>query len=195
MRHRTRNPKPIEQARRYTRSRFERVIVVSFTSDPYQPREITERKTRRVLEILRPTRHTVMVLTKSTLAERDFDLLEGPNMWLGYTITALGRIPDEPHSSGNDARIEVLRRAHERGINTYCSIEPTLPGVTDVPEIIRKTYDFVDYYIIGRLDYETRFGYPKIPEGYYKPMLREVLPLLMTFKKMFHFKKQLLNNP
>jgi len=169
--------------------------MISFTTDPYQPKEAIEFKTWAVLRRLVHTKHIIMILTKSDLARRDFDLMKHDNVWLGCTITALTKINDEPYAPPNDKRIAMLRDAHDLGINTFMSIEPILPNITNPVEIIKHTHPFIDYYIIGRLDYETKYGYPKIPKGYYQKYIDECLYTLLKLKKMFHFKKQLIENP
>jgi len=196
MRSRARNPKPIEEAERYARARKKRTIVISFTSDPYPPQEIYEQKTKQVLKILLPTQHKIMILTKSDLVHRDYPLLRRyDNVWVGMTVTALTWIPDEPYAPSNPERMQALRIAHDLGIKTWISIEPSIPGITDWVEIIKETHSFVDWYVLGRLDYETRFGYPKIPEGYYIPKLEEAEELLRSLGKPYHIKSQLARNP
>lgn len=138
-----------------------------------------------------------MVLTKNPdmAGSYDLDLLCNENVWLGTTLTALTRIDDEPYAPANDVRASDLYLAHGYGVKTWVSIEPAIPGKTDYVGIIKATYPFVDWYVLGRLDYETRFGYPKIPKGFYTPMLREAVSLLKALGKPYHIKKQLAENP
>jgi len=143
-------------------------VVITFGPDPYQPRELEERVTRKVLEILLPTHHLVMVLTKSILAERDFPLLaKYENAWFGMTVTSTIKIDDEPFASPNPLRLQTLMRAHNLGINTWVSVEPWIPDVTHPEQILEASKGFVDHYIIGPLRYEKRHGYQKVPEGFY----------------------------
>lgn len=192
-RYRTRHPHPLEEAERLSRCSKAKTIVVSFTSDPYQPREKLEGLTRRVLGILRHAQapHLILVLTKNPrlALERDRDLL-GRNVWLGTTVTALDRIVDEPLAPGNRERLEALREAHKLGILTWLSGEPWIPGVTDPAAIIKESHEYVDWYVWGRLNYARRFGYT-IPDGYYKRGLPEVVKLLDSLRKPFRIKKEL----
>lgn len=153
--------------KRYTKDSLR--IVISFTSDPYQSKEFSEQLTRKTLEILLPTHHTIMILTKSSLAERDFPMLVGhKNVRFGMTLTSTEAIEDEPYATPNPQRIQTLKKAHDMGIETWASIEPWIPGVTFPEKILEATKDFVDFYILGRLKYEKRHGYPKVPLEFYE---------------------------
>jgi len=199
-RYRLKNPHPIREANRLVRSKKPKSIVISFTGDPYQPREWKEGLTRRVLEILllqSKVKHTIMILTKNPkfALDRDYLLLRGRNVWLGTTLTAMHKIKDEPNSPSNLQRALALDLAHSAGLRTWVSIEPWIPGVTDPLEIIKATHEFVDWYVIGRLDYETHLGYSKIPKGWYRDKLLAVIDMLEALGKPYHIKKQLKENP
>ena len=195
-RYRTRNPKPIEEAWKFAKMKTKKTIVVSFTSDPYQPREFKDRLTRKVLQILAPTRHRIMVLTKNPgfALSRDEDLLSYPNVWLGTTVTSLQDIPDEPGPHGNTERIGVLQTAHEMKIKTWMSMEPIIPKVTIPRKIVEKTHKFVDFYVLGKLNYAKRFGYAPSDDFYDEWYRRHVPPAVKLLKKLgkaFFIKKEL----
>jgi len=208
---RTRDADPLKEARRLARTHFEKIIVVSFTTDPYQPRELTEHLTRKVLEILAnaETSHRVMVLSKSCLMEADFPMFKqwhdhGFDLWVGTSLTSVIQIADEPYQHTNAHRIVTLQRAHNLGLPTWVSIEPWIPGTTYPTQIIASTHEFVDWYVIGRLNYETRFGYTKIPKNYYGDQLKWINAIFDEFnfsraskpcKKGYHFKRELIENP
>ena len=50
-------------------------IQLGINTDAYQPTEKNERLTRRILEVLAEFEHPVAILTRSTLIQRDIDLL------------------------------------------------------------------------------------------------------------------------
>jgi len=192
-------PHPLEDAWKFAKAKKPRKIVISFSSDPYPSQEWTLRMTRQTLEVLllnSDIAHTVMILTKNPdfALQRDIDLLIYDNVWLGTTLTSIFPIPDEPKAPSNIHRIQALAYAHSQGIKTWASIEPWLPKVTDPVTIIKETHRFVDWYVIGRLDYATQLGYPKIPKGWYKPQLGKVEDLLKSLGKPYHVKKQLRAN-
>jgi DNA repair photolyase len=60
----------------------------------------------------------------------------------------------EPGAALPEEKINSLRRAHEKGIKTWVSLEPVLyPEIT--LEIIRRTYGFVDEFKVGTLNYHS----------------------------------------
>jgi len=194
------SPSPLEKAWKLANARKPRRIVLSFSSDPYCPREETEELTRQALEILllnSNVEHTIMILTKNPELplQRDSDILRNRNVWLGTTLTSSYPLSDEPKAPNNLQRMQALFQAHNLGVNTWVSLEPWIPNVTDPIEIIKQTHRFVDWYVIGRLDYETQFGYAKIPDGWYKPHLEKVEAFLKSHNKPYHIKKQLQENP
>ena len=195
-RYRTRSPKPIEEAWKFAKMRKKKTIVVSFTSDPYQPREFREKLTRRVLEILVPTKHKIMILTKNPGVPlfRDRDLLAS-NVWLGTTVTSLNDILDEPLAPPNSDRIEALLTAHETyKIKTWMSMEPIIPKVTIPRKIVEKTHEFVDYYVLGKLNYAKRFGYAPSDnffDDWYRRHVSPAVKLLKELGKPFFIKKEL----
>jgi len=195
-RHRLRNPHPIKEANRLARARKTRSIVISFTDDPYQPREWKEGLTRRVLEILllqSKVKHAIMILTKNPkfALDRDYLLLRGRNVWLGTALTAMHKIKDEPNAPSNLQRALALDLAHSAGLRTWVSIEPWLRSVTIPEKIIKKTYKFVDFYVIGRHNYEYAGNYPKVPDRFYTERLPKIIRLLKDLKKPFFIKKEL----
>lgn len=167
--------------------------MVSYTTEPYQPVEEKKRITRKVLEILAPTQHCIMVLTKNPAlaVKRDMDLLTHPNVLLGTTLTALKKIDDEPFAPPNDERVSALKSAYKNGVCTWALIEPWIPDVTFPDEIISETHRFIDFYVIGKLNYETRHGYPKVPTTFYCERLPRIIKLLAELKKPFVLKEKL----
>jgi len=208
---RTRLADPLKQAENLLSVKRKRTIVVSFTTDPYQPRELTEHLTRKTLEILarRQISHRVMLLSKSVLMEEDFPFFKlwyqhGFDIWVGTSLTSVIQIPDEPCQYTNTHRIIMLQRAHNLGLPTWASIEPWIPDRTFPRQIIEATHEFVDWYVIGRLNYVERLGYSEIPKGYYKEETTKTVELLKSLgyvvsqeprKKGFWIKKELVTNP
>jgi len=203
--YRTQWADPIRYARTLKNTRKPLIVVVSFTTDPYQPRELVEKLTIKTIGILSETKHKIMILTKSILVERDFPAFvratnEGAQIWVGTTLTSVMPLEDEPWASTNPARIKMLQEAHQIGLLTWASIEPWIPDKTHPLQIIEATHEFVDWYVIGRLNYETRYGYPKIPKGYYRDEIAKTRELLRNLgfivsatptKKGYWLKKEL----
>jgi len=122
----------VELARRDIRTlRPARIMFCSIT-DPYQPIEAVTGLARKVLEILLGSPFHVLILTKSPLVTRDYDLIRGHrNVEVGFTITSLEDIPFwELYAPGNTRRIEALKKVHEIGVKTFVSVEPWIPEIT-----------------------------------------------------------------
>lgn len=139
--------------KRYARGEAGHVLLC-FLCDPYQPIEMELGYTRKVIQILHATGHTVVPLTKGgTRALRDLDLFT-PRDEFGTTLT---HTTDEhwqqwePGAAKYADRCAALREFHKAGIPTWVSLEPVL-YVDEVFRILNETREFVDYYRIGRLN-------------------------------------------
>jgi len=154
-----REAEPVENAVELARKEVKRKklgrIMFSSMCDPYMPLEKDLELARRVLEILLESKFLVLIMTKSDLVMRDYDIIQKhENVEVGFTITALKRIPHwEPEAPGNTRRIAALKKAHELGIKTFVSMEPTIPGVTQPIKIMEALRRCVDRWIIGSLNY------------------------------------------
>ena len=117
----------------------EEEIAIGTATDPYQPIERRAGVTRSILEVLaRRSGYRIGIVTKSTLIERDIDLLTaiaGRNeLVLHITITT----PDaelarklEPRAPRPDLRFRTVERLRRAGLQTGILCSPLLPGLTD----------------------------------------------------------------
>ena len=114
-------------------------IALGTATDPWQPVERRARVTRSILEVLAEYRGLhIGVVTKSTLIERDIDLLqriaERSDLTLHITITTpnvdLARIL-EPRAPRPDLRFRTVRRLRQAGLRTGILCSPLMPGITD----------------------------------------------------------------
>jgi DNA repair photolyase len=166
-----------------------RPVFLSFTTDPYQPIEETEKLTRRAILLMHSYGIPVMILTKGTLlAERDFDLL-GVNDWFGTTLTCrtgLDSLRWEPQAVAPGFRIESLMKAHDKGIKTWASIEPVI-NPDDSLDLIRTSAPFVDMFKVGKLNHmpeiEARIDWRKFG--------RQAESLVKSFGKEYYVKSDL----
>lgn len=142
-------------------------------TDAYQPIEKKYRLTRGILEFLAETFDSanrsdaekerflfpelaeserpifsLSLLTKSDLVLRDQDLLTRiPNISVGFSIALLderARRELEPGAVSVERRLRALEEIHAAGIKTFVFIDPFLPGITPIAEIMEK--------IVGRAD-------------------------------------------
>ena len=136
-------------------------IFIGDIGDAYQPVEETVQLTRRVLIELLNSWHEILILTKSDLISRDYDLFSDyPNVEVGFTITSLDltSFKWEPLAPSFSRRVKALMQAKKQGLRTFVSIEPWIPNVTDPIEIVKHLKGIADRFIIGKLNY---FGVPK----------------------------------
>lgn len=170
----------------------QREVLLSFTSDAYQPCEETLGVTRRALEILRANCLQPTILTKAgILARRDFDILAStPGSAFAVTLTTDD--PDEsvkwePGAAHPDVRIENLRLAHEAGIKTWVSFEPVINPDAAL-RLIEQVHPFVDLLKVGKLNYHA---HSKTIDW---PLFRaRVTTLLDKIGKPYIIKQDLLN--
>ncbi len=130
-------------------------VLMSFTSDAYQPVEEKYEVTRSAIKILKCHGIPFTVLTKAgQLACRDFDLYTKGDTF-GVTLTSLERKDadrDEPGASSPSGRQAALIVARAKGIGTWVSLEPVIDPEKSL-RIIRETCEYVDHYKIGKLNY------------------------------------------
>lgn len=88
---------------------------------------------RRALQmILEESTLNVRILTRSPLAQQDFDLFErfGDRLAFGMSLPTLNpRLSSvyEPNAPGPAAKLRALRAAVNRGLNVFVAVAPTLP--------------------------------------------------------------------
>jgi DNA repair photolyase len=135
----------------------DREILLSFTSDPYQPLEMKLCITRKAVEMLIRNELRLTILTKAGLnASRDFDLLEGyEKCSFGTTLIFTDQADAdrwEPNASSISDRIAAIREAHSRGIKTWVSLEPVIDP-EQAFELIRLLHPAVKHWKVGKLNY------------------------------------------
>lgn len=118
-------------------------IALGVNTDAYQPCERELKLTRRVLEVLQECQHPVGLITKSSLIERDIDILApmAARQQAGVAITLTTLDPAiartlEPRATSPARRLRTIRTLTEAGIPVAVSIAPIIPFVTE-PEIER----------------------------------------------------------
>lgn len=170
-----------------------REILMSFTTDPYQPIEGELGITRKAIEILIKYGLHFTVLTKGGfLSIKDFDLLADHKDLCRYgTTLTFTDIDDqakfEPHAAPAEARIKALQLAHRAGIKTWVSIEPVIDPEQSL-DLIRQTRDFVDEYRIGKLNHAEG---NEIGEQEMISFIRKAILTLNRADKKYIFKKDL----
>jgi DNA repair photolyase len=142
-------------------------IALGVNTDAYQPAERELRITRRVIEVLHERGHPFAAITKSSLIERDIDLLSpmaARNQFMAaVTVTTLDADIArtlEPRAATPSRRLRTIRTLSEAGIPVGVSIAPVIPFVTE-PEMERVLEACAEAgassasYIILRLPWEV----------------------------------------
>ena len=154
-------------------------IAIGVNTDAYQPVEKQLRITRGVLEVLLETKHPAYLITKSSLIERDIDLLaemaERKLVSVCITITTLDRKLArnlEPRATTPARRLQTLRRLSDRGIPTRVSVSPVIPALNEaeIDSIVESAANAgaqAAYAILLRLPHELQQLFPQWLEEHY----------------------------
>ncbi|WP_050476958.1 PA0069 family radical SAM protein [Herbaspirillum rhizosphaerae] len=116
-------------------------ITVGINTDAYQPCERELQITRRVLQVLDDCRHPAALITKSSLIERDVDILAAMasrrQVIAAVTIATLDPALArklEPRAATPTRRLRVIRTLTDAGIPVSVSIAPIIPFINE-PEL------------------------------------------------------------
>ncbi len=115
------------------------VICLGGNTDAYQPIERQNRITRSIMEVLAECRHPVTIVSKSSLVERDIDLLE-PMAAIGLaqvfvSITSLDRELSrrmEPRAAAPQRRLKTIAALANAGIPTGVMFAPVITALNDM---------------------------------------------------------------
>ncbi len=143
-------------------------IALGSNTDPYQPIERHLKITRALLEVFDQTNHPFTIVTKSTLIERDFELLaslaERRLVSVMVSVTTLDndlkRIL-EPRTPSGMRRVRVIKRLSDAGIDTGVLVAPVIPRVNDqemeaIMEACKEAGAVRAGYVLVRLPNEVR---------------------------------------
>jgi DNA repair photolyase len=117
------------------------LIMVGVNTDAYQPIERELRLTRAIVEVLAAARHPFGLVTKSSLVERDLDLIAAMAVQnlvsVSISVTsldpALARIL-EPRAASPQRRLRTVRMLAEAGVPVRVNLAPVIPFINE-PEI------------------------------------------------------------
>jgi DNA repair photolyase len=125
-------------------------IVMSATTDIYQPIEHQMRIARQCLEVFAACGQPVSTMTKSAMVLRDADLwsrLSAQNAGR-VTVTLVTLDSDlaqklEPRASSPMARLRTLRELIAAGVDVSVNVAPIIPGLTDaeLPQLLKSIAD------------------------------------------------------
>lgn len=157
------------------------LVVFSGNTDCYQPLEASYGLTRQCLEVCLEYRNPVGIITKSTLIERDLELLAELHRRAFVTVSVSVPFWDaenaramEPYVPKPERRIETIRRLAEAGVPVGVNVAPIIPGLSDedAPAVLKAAYQ------AGARSYGTiLLRLPGPVKEVFEARLRALLPL------------------
>jgi DNA repair photolyase len=145
-----------------------KTIVLGANTDPYQPVEGKLQVTRSLLEVLNKYNHPVAIITKSSMIERDLDLLtdmaQRQIAKVAVSITTLSselKRTLEPRASDPRGRLRVVKKLTEAGIPVRVMVAPIIPLITcvELEKILKEASAagarYAGYTLV-RLPYEVK---------------------------------------
>jgi len=119
------------------------VVNLGSAPDAYQPVERELRITRAVIEVLAEAKHPVTIVTKSSLVERDRDLLvplaQQRLTAVFVSVTTLDHALSralEPRASSPIRRLQTVERLSRAGVPVCVNVAPIIPFINE-PELER----------------------------------------------------------
>ena len=162
-------------------------IALGVMTDAYQPCERQLGLTRRVLEVLDECAHPVGLITKSSLIERDIDIIGAMaarrQAMAAITLTTLD--PDiartlEPRASAPARRLRTIRRLTDAGIPVSVSVAPIIPFITEpeLEKVLEAAHDagaVGAHYVVLRLPSELRALFQKWLHAHFPERAQRVM--------------------
>ena len=169
------------------------IMIGGGVGDSYQPAEEKYQLTRRTLQLLCEYRWPVHILTKSTLVERDMNLIKRINQQnraiVSFSFSSANNEVSaifEPHVPSPSERLKTLTAFKREGIACGLFLLPVIPFVTDTPEMIietlRKASEIgVDFVVFGGMTLKT--GRQK--DYFYKKLSEKCPELVARYKEIY----------
>ncbi|MBX2839076.1 MAG: PA0069 family radical SAM protein [Gammaproteobacteria bacterium] len=169
-------------------------IAIGVNTDAYQPLERKLKLTRQVLSVLSEARHPAYLITKSSLIERDIDILKDMSrqnlVSACVSITTLNpRLARklEPRATSPHRRLKILENLSKAGIPTRVSISPVIPALNEeeIDNIVAAAADagaVAAYAIALRLPHELQTLFPEWLQQHYPLRAARVLKAIRSMR-------------
>ncbi len=170
-------------------------IAIGVNTDAYQPLERKLRVTRSILEVLLEARHPIYVITKSSLIERDIDILQEfaqhGLVSASISLTTLNHdlaMRMEPRATAPTRRLQTIEALSSAGIPTRLSLSPLIPELNEpeIESLIKAAAEHgaeAAFYILLRLPSELKTLFPEWLEAHYPFKMSRVLNALKSMRK------------
>ncbi len=159
------------------------VMLGGGVTDSYQAIEKKYQLARKTLELLVKYKYPVHILTKSTLVERDIDLLQEINRQSKALVSfSFSSASDniskifEPRASLPSERFATIRKLNRAGISTGMFLMPVIPFITDLPKIMDNTLQKGKEAGIDFSIFSTMTLKPEIQKNYFMDNLVKNFP-------------------
>jgi len=172
-----------------------KVVHLCFTTDPfmYKQKEVSD-LTLKIIKRLNQDNIRCTVLTKG-IYPKDLENIEeyGRNNEYGVTLISLNKnFKDkyEPGSASYLSRIKFLKYLHDKGLNTWVSMEPyPTPNLVkqDLAKILEKI-SFVDKIVFGKLNYNVKITQFENNKDFYEKQARQVVDFCNKNNIDYHIK-------
>jgi len=170
-------------------------IALGVNTDAYQPLERKLNITRQVLQVLHDAKHPAYLITKSSLIERDIDLLQSMAeqhlVSVCVSITTLNRSLArklEPRATSPHRRLQVLEKLSAAGIPTRVSVSPVIPALNEeeLDDIVAAAANAgvsAGYAIILRLPHELQSLFPEWLREHYPMRAERVIKAIRSMRE------------
>jgi len=161
-------------------------------NDPYMPVEKKMEMTRNALKILDYHKFPVHIITKSTLVERDYDILQNITKTYAAVSITITSAEDslskkiEPHAPASSKRFAAIEFLADKGIYTGITLMPLLPFINDTEEnielILKKAKDSGASYVSPMFGVTLRKG---SREYFYNALDNQFPTMKLNYQKTF----------
>ena len=170
-------------------------VAIGVNTDAYQPLEKKLQITRSILKVLLETKHPAYLITKSSLIERDIDLLTEmakQNLVSAcITITTLDRKLArnlEPRATTPSRRLKTLEKLSNAGIPTRVSVSPVIPALNEeeLDSIVKAAANAgaqAAYAIVLRLPHELQQLFPQWLETHYPLRAARIMKAIRSVRQ------------
>lgn len=171
-----------------------KLIMLGSNTDPYQPTESKLKITQSILEVLNKYNHPVMIITKSSLIERDIDLLADMAsrqlVKVAVSLTTLSvdlKRTLEPRTSSPQARLRTIRKLSGRGIPVRVMAAPIIPMINDkeLEKILSSASEAgAQYagYVVIRLPHEVKDLFKEWLANHFPDRAEHVMSLIRQMR-------------